>query len=200
MPGESQNKTEPQEVEPVATMSIVEAAPVDVGLLRASNAADMLAAAEAIATPLKAMIQEKGLFVKLGQGRHVRVEGWTTMLAMLGVTPVEKSAERIACEVCDPDGNAGFLGRGHLALSYDVNRGRLGNITPTNTVIDLGPVVCIEDDSPDASTTGSEDLELPEPGTVFFYLVGYHDGTTSTYGSESANLPRAPGPGSCGHD
>ena len=84
------------------------------------------------------------------------------------------------------------------ALSYDVISGRLGNITPTNTVIDLGPVVCIEDESPDASTAGAEDPGLPEPGTAFFYLVEYYDGTTSTFGTESASLPRAPGPGSCG--
>ena len=34
-------------------------------------------------------------------------------------------------------------------------------------------------------------------GQAFFYLVQYHDGIDSTYGTESAAKPREPGPGDC---
>ncbi len=87
-----------------------------------------------------------------------------------------------------------------LAESFDVIRGQLGEITPTEVVIDLGAVSCIEDNSHDTDTAGMEDPQSPEPGTVFFYLVEYNDGASGTYGTESANLPRAPGPGACGYD
>lgn len=76
--------------------------PVDVGLLRATNAADMIKAAEQIATPLAGMITARGLFVDLGGNRHVKVEGWTSMLAMLGITPVEKWCKRHECTLVHP--------------------------------------------------------------------------------------------------
>ncbi len=82
-------------------------------------------------------------------------------------------------------------------MSYDVIRGQLGQIVETQVVIDLGTVVCIENDSPDASTQGWEDAALPNPGEAFFYLVEYYDGTYSSYGTESAGNPRAPGAGDC---
>ena len=83
------------------------------------------------------------------------------------------------------------------AQSYDVIRGELTNVMVTGELIDLGTVVCIEEDSTDESTLGWEDGELPEPGRAFFYLVEYFDGITSTYGTESAAYPRAPGSGGC---
>jgi hypothetical protein len=83
------------------------------------------------------------------------------------------------------------------AQSYDVIRGQLSNIVGTDTVISLGPVTCIEPNSTDESTAGWEDSALPNPGQAFFYLVEYDDGTSSSYGTESADMPRAPGPGDC---
>ncbi len=83
------------------------------------------------------------------------------------------------------------------AVSYDVIRGQLGQIVETQVVIDLGTVVCIENDSLDASTLGWEDAALPNPGEAFFYLVEYYDGTYSSYGTESADKQRAPGSGDC---
>jgi hypothetical protein len=79
------------------------------------------------------------------------------------------------------------------AESYDVIRGTLNGIAETDVVINLGSVVCIEVSSTDESTLGQEDDELPEPGQAFFYLVEYYDGSSSTYGTESAGKPRAPG-------
>ena len=83
------------------------------------------------------------------------------------------------------------------AESYDVIRGELNNVVETGVVINLGTVLCIEEDSTDESTLGWEDGELPEPGRAFFYLVEYFDGISSTYGTESAAYPRAPGLGDC---
>jgi hypothetical protein len=83
------------------------------------------------------------------------------------------------------------------AESYSVIRGTLSGITETDVVINLGSVLCIEADSWDESTLGREDDDLPEPGEAFFYLVEYYDRSSTTYGTESAGKPRAPGPGGC---
>ncbi len=83
------------------------------------------------------------------------------------------------------------------AQTYDVIRGLVSGIEETEVVISLGTVACIEEDSPDESTWGWGDLQVPDPGEVFFYLVEYFDGTSSSYGTESADKPRAPGPGGC---
>jgi hypothetical protein len=83
------------------------------------------------------------------------------------------------------------------AESYDVIRGKLNNVVYTGVVINLGTVLCIEANSIDESTLGFEDGELPDPGQAFFYLVEYDDGISSTYGTESAGKPRAPGSGDC---
>jgi len=76
--------------------------------------------------------------------------------------------------------------------SYDVIRGRVGAIRGTSVAVDLGQVVCIEADSPDETTLGREDSEVPRHGMGFFDLVEYNDGSSSSYGTESASKPRAP--------
>jgi len=81
--------------------------------------------------------------------------------------------------------------------SYDVIRGDMSSIADAGPVIGLGPVVCIRNDAPNASTAGFEDAVVPAPGRAFFYLVEYFDGTSSSYGTETAGKPRALGPGGC---
>lgn len=49
-----------------------------------------------IANILKDIIETQGLFKKIGQGKHVIVEGWTTLGTLLGVTAREKSVEEQA--------------------------------------------------------------------------------------------------------
>jgi hypothetical protein len=83
------------------------------------------------------------------------------------------------------------------AQTYDVIRGNLSELAETPTVISLGAVTCIEDNSVDVSTSGWEDSAVPAPGHGFFYLVEYFDGTSSSYGTESASKPRAPVVGDC---
>ena len=70
----------------------------------------------------------------------------------------------------------------------------------TAETVDLGTVLCIENDSPDADTIGSEDSEAPDPGQAFFYVYrgtqGLLDGP-GTYGSSSDCRERTAGGGDC---
>ena len=67
-------------------------------------------------------------------------------------------------------------------------QGQLGNIIDTGSVVDLGPVVCIEAGSVDASTEDWEDTAVE---------VVYGDGPSSSYGPSSTGEPRLSGPGEC---
>jgi hypothetical protein len=81
-------------------------------------------------------------------------------------------------------------------LRYDVIRGDVSQISANLLTIDLGPTICLEDDSPDASTTGSEDMEDPLPGQVFFYLYRGSQGLSAgpgSWGNASSGKPRLGG-------
>lgn len=57
-------------------------------------------------------------------------------------------------------------------LHYDVVRGDVANLSAgAGGTVDLGAVVCLEEDSPDNSTVGFEDAAQPAVGQVFFYLT-----------------------------
>lgn len=62
---------------------------VQLGVLRADSAPDLLASATAIATPLAQMIRDRKLSRRIRNREYVFCEGWTTLAAMLGVTPHE---------------------------------------------------------------------------------------------------------------
>ena len=85
-------------------------------------------------------------------------------------------------------------------VRYDVIRGDLANVTSSGDAIDLGPVSCLEEDSPDANTEGFGDPEQPSPGQVLFYL---HRGTQGegdaprTWGFGTGDLERIPASGAC---
>jgi hypothetical protein len=82
------------------------------------------------------------------------------------------------------------------AVNYDVVRGDLANVRIEGGDVNLGPVTCIEQDSPDATTAGREDNTIPPSGTVFFYAVQFHDGIQdSSYGTESVGRARVVGQG-----
>jgi Tol biopolymer transport system component len=86
-------------------------------------------------------------------------------------------------------------------VRYDVIRGDVAGLQtgPANTV-DLGAVVCLEDDSPDATTAGFEDPDEPAPGQAFFFLYrgsqGIDDGP-GTWGQGTGVAERVAGAGSC---
>ncbi|PYQ10587.1 MAG: hypothetical protein DMH00_10660 [Acidobacteria bacterium] len=77
---------------------------------------------------------------------------------------------------------------------YSVVRGKLADLVEEQSFIDLGTVDCLE-----AATqqTSRSDSDTPEAGEVFFYLVAYHHGQSSTYGAPSATKPRVPAGGNC---
>lgn len=84
---------------------------------------------------------------------------------------------------------------------YDVIRGDVANLAPgAGGTVDLGAVVCVENDSPDADTVGSDDPATPLPGQVFFFLhrgsQGLIDGPGS-YGRGAGGGERMPAAGGC---
>jgi hypothetical protein len=83
------------------------------------------------------------------------------------------------------------------ALHYSVIRGRLRDIAETEHTIDLDAVLCVEPQSPSEAIIVSEAPVSPAPGSGFFYLVEYDDGTRSSYGTESASKPRVVASGNC---
>jgi hypothetical protein len=69
-------------------LAIREPAPPPTTLFGTDDPAAVVEAARRAAQPLAAVVREQKLFVKIGQGEHVKVEGWTLLGSMLGVFPV----------------------------------------------------------------------------------------------------------------
>jgi hypothetical protein len=82
-------------------------------------------------------------------------------------------------------------------VRYDVVRGDTANLDlPGGGVSDLGPVVCLDENSRDARSADSDE---PLPGQVFFYLFRPVDinGMSGSYGQAFDGSERAPGSGGC---
>ena len=76
---------------------------------------------------------------------------------------------------------------------YDVVRGNVANLAIVGSTVDLGPVTCVEDDSPDNATAGNEDAAQPPPGQAFFYLYRGTKGSppvTASWGEASGARER----------
>jgi Tol biopolymer transport system component len=76
---------------------------------------------------------------------------------------------------------------------YDVVRGDVASLAIAASTVDLGPVTCIEDDSPDNATAGNEDAAEPMPGQTFFYLYRGTKGSppiTASWGQGSGARER----------
>lgn len=85
-----------------------------------------------------------------------------------------------------------------LAVSYDFIRGSVRTLSESASGVDLGAVVCLEDDSPDPSTAGHEDPDTPGAGEAFFYVSRFRSATgTGEYGGSSRNRDRKAGSGDC---
>lgn len=83
-------------------------------------------------------------------------------------------------------------------VSFDVIRGDIASLAADEQQVDLGTVICILDDSPDATTVGHSDSDIPLPGQAFFYLMRAYDGIRNgTYGTSSACLARVALFGDC---
>jgi Tol biopolymer transport system component len=87
-----------------------------------------------------------------------------------------------------------------FSLRYDVVRGSIANLSIAGSTVNLGPVSCLEDDSPDNHTKGYGDPVQPAPGQAFFYLyrgsVGF-DAAVGSYGQGSGGKERIAGTGGC---
>lgn len=84
-------------------------------------------------------------------------------------------------------------------IRFDFIRGEVANLAFAGETVDLGAVVCLEDDSPDHHTTGFEDEQDPPAGTVFFYLYRGSPGVDDpgSWGQSSTGAERQAGSGSC---
>lgn len=67
---------------------------LSLGVLRSAGPAEVITQATAIATELARLIDNRQLYSKISGRRYVRVEGWTTLGAMLGVLPREDQVIR----------------------------------------------------------------------------------------------------------
>ena len=81
-----------------------------------------------------------------------------------------------------------------FTVSYNLIRGDIGNLAAAGPLVDLGPVSCVDLDSPD--TQAELDPLVPAPGQAFFYLARVHHGL-APYGNGTGGLVRIPGPGDC---
>lgn len=82
-----------EHVEPV----VLDSEAVALGTLRANSPAGVITQATEIATGLAALIKDRNLSSNISGKEYVRCEGWTTLAAILGVTPHE-------VEVVEDDG------------------------------------------------------------------------------------------------
>jgi hypothetical protein len=72
---------------------------VQFGTLPIGSPKELIERATSIATALKKVVDDKHLYIDIRNKRHTYVEGWTCMLAMIGVTPREEGSQRF------PDGS-----------------------------------------------------------------------------------------------
>jgi hypothetical protein len=106
---------------------------------------------------------------------------------------IRPSAEAPTVVEWDPDPRA---------LHYDVIRGDVAVLAagPGNTV-DLGTVVCLENDTINTNTAGAEaDVDQPGPGQVFFFLRRWTQGVAhgqGSYGQGAGGAERVPSGGDC---
>jgi hypothetical protein len=85
-------------------------------------------------------------------------------------------------------------------IRYDVIRGDVASLQFSGGTVDLGTVVCLEDDSPDATAAGFEDTITPGLGQAFFYLYRGSQGIDAgpgSWGPASNGAERVAGAGSC---
>lgn len=86
------------------------------------------------------------------------------------------------------------------AVRYDVVRGDIHNLHAVGPNVDLGTVLCIEDDSADLDTAGNADPASPAPGQAFFYVLRGTQGVFSgpgSYGQGTGGKERVASAGDC---
>lgn len=86
-------------------------------------------------------------------------------------------------------------------IHYDVIRGDLLGLQAAAGVVELGEVVCLEEDSPDNTTAGGfeDDFEVA-PGDALFFLYRGYEGSLApppSWGTSSEGEERTAGVGAC---
>lgn len=76
--------------EPEPSTALVQQQGVGAGALAAQSPTEFVGRAAEMAKALASVIESQTLYVPIQGKKYVRVEGWTTLAGMLGVTPVEK--------------------------------------------------------------------------------------------------------------
>ena len=82
--------------------------------VQAPTGREVVEAATADAKVLADVIKQTGSFVQIGQGRHVKVDGWTTLAAMKGCTVRE-----VSCIEDDAELGGGFIATVELIRMSD---------------------------------------------------------------------------------
>jgi subtilisin family serine protease len=78
-----------------------------------------------------------------------------------------------------------------IADSYDFARGDLGALRENPYGVEVGELLCLENDSPDADTLGNEDTDIPAPGEGFFYVARFNAAPgAGSYGGSSRRRDR----------
>jgi len=115
-------------------LEVVEAEFVQLGMLKATGPADVIRQATGIATQLTAIIDSRKLYAVVRGKKHVMVEGWTTLGAMLGVVPREVSCTRqedggfVAVVELVRANDGAIIGRGSALCGMDETDSK-GNLT-----------------------------------------------------------------------
>jgi hypothetical protein len=128
----------------------------------------------------------------------IDVVGNTTSVAAQVVVPHDQGAgvEPLLLSVLEADSATVLEWPSVADAVYTVIRGQVSSLRDAGTMFDLGPVACLDMDT--AQTRSTPDPERPEPRGAFFYLVEYHDGLPSGYGTGSAAKERVvPATGGC---
>lgn len=85
-------------------------------------------------------------------------------------------------------------------VRYDAIRGDVASLRFLGGDVDLGAVVCLENDSPDNETVGFGDAADPAPGQAFFFLYRGTQGIGAgpgSYGTSRDGRTRVAGAGDC---
>ncbi len=73
------------------TDQIIKKDEIQLGTIAVTTPSELIASATAIAKELSNIVNDRKLYTNISGKKYVRVEGWSTMGAMLGVLPREKS-------------------------------------------------------------------------------------------------------------
>src|SRR5690242_16284517 len=123
--------------DPGTALVPTDAPAVSLGVIHSTSPKGLVAAATEAADALAAVIAQKGLFNTIQGRKHVRVEGWTTLAAMLGCLPREAAIVRRDDGTYEADRKSTRLNSSHMSISYAVfclkkknNTNRIGRVTP----------------------------------------------------------------------